>query len=295
MFQVVQCASLRGLVAARRRRRRLQKLTLSLLKEGHSRDDVFRDIDELEAVIVPALGAEEESLFLRSRSPHRPRWVAYLERHVAGPLEGLFAASASAVLLFEAEGRLFAATFGQGRHLLDLESFEKDFGLKVVLNTVAPDQLKSVDAKTIDDTTVHTRRDLSKDSAFSAFGLDPSRDLLRAVTGRPRDETLAHRLTGSDALAIDMRDELPRLPELGARLLAAYEADDYKEHFAFIDFLRPEKDRARIAELQEILSMLSPTGNGPTSTLQRPRHWTGRSLKASDSLPSPMTKTRLAT
>jgi uncharacterized protein (TIGR04141 family) len=148
---------------------------------------------------------------------------------------------------------LFAATFGQGRHLLEPESFEKDFGLKVVLNTVAPDQLKSVDAKTIDETTVHTRRDLSKDSAFSAFGLDPSRDLLRAVTGRPRDETLAHRLTGSDALAIHTRDELPSLPELGARLLTAYDADDYKEHFAFIDFLRPERDRGRIAELQDLL------------------------------------------
>ena len=157
------------------------------------------------------------------------------------------------MLLFEAEERLFAVTFGQGRHLLEPESFEKDFGLKVVLNTVAPDQLKSVDAKTIDETPVHTRRDLSKDSAFSAFGLDPSRDLLRAVTGRPRDETLAHRLAGSDALAIHTREDLSRLPELGARLLAAYQADDYREHFAFIDFLRPERDPGRIAELQDLL------------------------------------------
>lgn len=240
-------------MAAKRARRKLQKLTLSLLKEGYSRDDVFRDEDELTALKVPALDLEEDSLFLTSRPPNQPRWVAYLEKHVSSPIEGLFAASASAVLLFEAEERLFAATFGQGRHLLEPESFEKDFGLKVVLNTVAPDQLKSVDAKTIDETTVHTRRDLSKDSTFSAFGLDPSQDLLRAVTGSPRDETLAHRLAGSDALAIHTRDEIPSLPALGARLLAAYEADDYKEHFAFIDFLRPEKDRGRIAELQELL------------------------------------------
>ena len=48
-------------------------------------------------------------------------------------------------------------------------------------------------------------------------------------------------------------EELPRLPELGARLLDAYQADDYKEHFGFIDFLRPERDHARIAELQDLL------------------------------------------
>jgi uncharacterized protein (TIGR04141 family) len=303
-FRVRQCASLRGLVAARRRRRRLQKLTLSLLKEDYSRDDVFRDVDELDAVSVPALDAEEDSLFLRSRSPHRPGWVAYLEGHVAGPLEGLFAASASAVLLFEAEDRLFAATFGQGRHLLDPEAFEKDFGLKVVLNTVAPDQLKSVDAKTIDDTTVHTRRDLSKDSAFSAFGLDPSRDLLRAVTGRPRDETLAHRLTGSDALAIHTREELPDLPELGARLLAAYEADDYKEHFAFIDFLRPEKDRARIAELQEMLVEALANGEWTDIHLAAPETLDWQELKGfrfstqsddEDTASDPSIRTYLAT
>lgn len=234
-------------------RRRLQKLTLSLLKEHLSRDDVLREDAEVIALKVPVLDAEEESLFLRSRGPHPPGWVAYLASHVLDPLEGLYAASASAVLLFEVEERIFAATFGQGRHLLELESFEKDFGLKVVLNTVAPDQLKSVDARTIDETAVHTRRDLSRNSVFSAFGLDPSRDLLRAVTGRPRDETLAHRLTGSDALGIQTREELPRLPELGARLLAAYHADDYKENFGFIDFLRPVRSQSQIAELQTLL------------------------------------------
>src|SRR5205823_3272284 len=99
-------------------------------------------------------------------------------------------ASSSAVLLVEAKSRLFAVTFGQGRYMVQDEALERDFGLRVVLNTVAPDQLKSVDAKTIEDTTVHTRRDVSHESALSAFGFDISRDLLRAVTGTPVDETL---------------------------------------------------------------------------------------------------------
>jgi uncharacterized protein (TIGR04141 family) len=101
---------------------------------------------------------------------------------------------------------------------------------------------------------MHTRRALSKDSSFSAFGLDPSRDLLRAVTGRPRNPDLAHRLTGADSLAIHTYEELPRLPQLGARLLRAYAAHDYKEHFEFIDFLRPVRERARIEELQGLLT-----------------------------------------
>jgi Family of unknown function (DUF6119) len=108
--------------------------------------------------------------------------------HTGADLGGLLTASSSAVLLIEAAQRHFAVTFGQGRHLLDPEAYEQDFGLKVVLNTVARDQLKSVDAKTIEETTLHTRRDVSRDSSFAAFGLDVSRDLLRAVTGTPQEK-----------------------------------------------------------------------------------------------------------
>jgi uncharacterized protein (TIGR04141 family) len=129
-----------------------------------------------------------------------------------------------------------------------------DFGLKVVLNTVATDQLKSVDAKTIDETTLHTRRDVSRDSSFSAFGLDITRDLLRAVTGTPQDDTLAHRLTGSDALGLWTRAQVPDLPVLMERLLVAYHSDEYKrKNFEFIDFLRPEKRADRLHELEQTL------------------------------------------
>ncbi|MEA2231579.1 MAG: hypothetical protein QOD83_1395 [Solirubrobacteraceae bacterium] len=109
----------------------------------------------------------------------------FLGAHIAeDDLDDLFNASTSAALLVEADERLFALTFGHGRHLLEPEAIEQDFGLKVVLNTVEPTQLKSVDARTIDELTVHTRRDVSRDSSFSAFGLDPTRDLLRAPNAK---------------------------------------------------------------------------------------------------------------
>ncbi len=112
---------------------------------------------------------------MQPRSHHtRPPWANYLSPHVSGDLPGLNTSSAAAVLLLEVAGRIFAITFGGGRHLIEPDSYVRDFGLKVVLNTVAPDQLKSVDAKTIDDTTVHSRLDLSHESSFGAFGLDVS-------------------------------------------------------------------------------------------------------------------------
>jgi uncharacterized protein (TIGR04141 family) len=235
------------------RKKRLEKLTISLLKEGLTRKDALRDLGAVAGYRVKALDAKHDSFFAESTQPHPPRWATYLKEHVSPALGELETASASGVLLLEAAARLFAVTFGQGRRLIDPEAFEHDFGLLVVLNTVAPDQLKSVDARTIEETTVHTRRDVSRDSSLSTFGLDVSRDLLRAVTGTPQDPALAHRMTGADALGIWTRAQIPELPALAEQLLKYYEATDYKTHFEFIDHLRPEKNAARIRELNKQL------------------------------------------
>jgi uncharacterized protein (TIGR04141 family) len=235
------------------RKARREKLTVSLLKEELGRDDALRDRDSLSGYRVPGIDKRRHSLFTASKPPHSPPWAKYFSPHVSGDLAGLNTSSAAAVLLLEAAERIFAITLGGGRHLIEPDSYVQDFGLKVVLNTVAPDQLKSVDAKTIDDTTVHSRLDLSHESSFGAFGLDVSRDLLRAVTGKPKDETLAHRLMGADSLGIHTRDQVPDLPTLCERLLDAYEDDAYKENFDFIDHLRPVKSKARKEELNELL------------------------------------------
>lgn len=235
------------------RKPKLQKITLSLLKEGLTRNNALRNPESLSSYRVPAIDPAQDSLFVQSKPPTPPRWISYLQPHVSGALVGLNTASASAVFLFETEDRLFALTFGRGRDLLEPESFEPDFGLKVVLNTVAPNQIKSVDAKTIDESTLHTRSDLSTSSTLAAFGLDVTRDLLRAVTGTPKDQSLAHRLTGSDALGIHTRVSLPEIPDLAKRLVEAYGANDYKENFDFIDYLRPEKRPSKLLELQDLL------------------------------------------
>lgn len=235
------------------RKPRLEKIAFLLLKEGVEQEEALRKDRDLSAHVVPPLTTTKEMLFVHAPPPHRPNWQNYLNRHVRGGLGDLYSAGASAVLFLEVRDRRFAIAFGGGRHLLLPDVIEEDFGLKVVLNTVDPERLRSVDAKNIDETTMHTRLDVSRESPFSTFGLDVTQDLVRAVTGTPRDETLAHRLTGADALGVSTRAQVPELPDLGARLLDAYAATDYRDNFEFIDYLRPESKPGRIAELNELL------------------------------------------
>jgi len=135
-------------MSAKSKKARQEQLTWWLLKEGMTRQEVLADdADQISEHVVPALTTRAATLFIKSVPPHPPLRMGYLNPYVQGGLDNLFAASAGAVLVLEAAERTFAITFGQGRHLLNTMAFETDFGLRVVLNSVMPDKLKSIDAK----------------------------------------------------------------------------------------------------------------------------------------------------
>lgn len=248
-------------VVASTRARRQLRLTFFLLKEGRAADSVVRGSDTLTAMRVRGLGldSEQPNLFVKRSSVSVPRWATRLDQHADGDLTtGLLSASASAMLLIavpdvEDTPRLMALTFGHGRHLIEPDAIVHDFGLRVVLNTVAYDKIKSVDAKTVDELTRHSRLDVSRDASFGAFGLDVTTDLVRSVTGTTDRDGLAGRLTGSDSLALNSKLDVPEFPVLGAALVEAYGEDTYKAHFDFIDHLRTEKDPDTVAALDDAL------------------------------------------
>jgi uncharacterized protein (TIGR04141 family) len=178
-------------------RKRKLRLSWFLLKPDVDVNDSDAIIDApakgtLHRFKVPVLAKQRESLFVKDSHPTPPRWLSFVEDHVAdGALPMIVGASSSGVLLVPASGRTLAITFGYGRHLVRQEAVVQDFGLKVVLNEIDPAQIKSVDARTFDELTIHTRKGASRDSSLGVFELDNSRDLLRAVTGRSQPG-LAH-------------------------------------------------------------------------------------------------------
>ena len=235
---------------------RQRPLSIFLLKDSvDSVTEAVREPGALEWLETRMAGKNGGTLAYARVKEKTPWWVTYLASYLESgeQLRALANRSTAAVFLLQAGGRFFALAFGYGRHLLNPDILEQDFGLKVVLNTVDPDRLTSVDARTVDELTMHTRRDVSRGSSFGAFGLDVSRDLVRAVTGPPRDETLGRRASGSDSLSLLTRAQLGELPELCARLLEAYESDDYKERFGWIDHVRRVRDNALITSLNERL------------------------------------------
>ncbi len=195
-----------------------------------------------------------------------PEWVKFMEPSSPGVGVHLMAQQVGAVLFIEVvhagAPRLLAVCFGLGHHKLETDRIERQFGLRVVLNSVSRKALRVLDSATLDSTVINRRAQASRAVDLNIFGLDTERDLLRLASGKPSNLNLAKALAGKDSLNIRKKISVFELPVLCLELLAVYDSTAYKTHFSFIDNIRPEKDTATIAALEnkafnEIASMVS--------------------------------------
>lgn len=240
-------------------------------------DNALRKPGALDRHAVNAKLAFDGVFYSRASRRRKPDWVSFVETGLGGRLPELRTSSASGVLFLRSSGRWIALAFGHGRFLLNPDSIESDFGLRVTLNAVDPDKLRSIDVKTFQELTVHTRRQTSRGSGLPTFGLDVSRDILRAVMGEPRDATLAKRLAGADAVTYVGPIDFAALPQLADRLLKEYEKTEYRDRFAWVDHLRIVTKPHQVERLNDRLVEALRDGNterahlAPPEALEWPR------------------------
>ncbi|MGH2572187.1 MAG: DUF6119 family protein [Actinomycetota bacterium] len=256
-------------------RKKVHQLTLALLGEDiENPEEALRavsdgDFHELRQGL-PFRGR----LFVRARFG-RPPWVGFVETGTTDVIGVASGVRAAAALFVEGADRLFAYLFGYGKSLLRPESIERDFGLKVTLNSVDPLRLRSVDVHTLEELTLHTSRQVSRGSSLDAFGLDVTRDVLRAVAGEPRDRNIARRLVGADMLGFAQQVEFAELGSKCEEMLELFGRTDYRDHFSWVDNLRTVKEDATISRLDEqlIKALQGPKDRQPHLAPPEPIEW----------------------
>ncbi|WP_438014782.1 TIGR04141 family sporadically distributed protein [Sorangium sp. So ce315] len=251
---------------------KVRTLNIRLLKSSlAAAKDAFRDPTSLlQHPLKKKIGFKGTLFIPKVPSRKPPAWVDLLNEGTESPLS-LINASSSAVLIAETSDRFFAISFGYGSNLLRQEVIERDFGLKVALNTVDPDALRSVDMDTREDLTLHTRRQASAGSRLPTFGLDVTRDLMRSVTGLLRDPSIGRLVTGSDALALNAQIEFTDLGARCDRLLHEYGKKDYLKEFAFVDHVRKIRDPNLKDELDQLLVQGLRAGTSTRGYLAAPK------------------------
>jgi uncharacterized protein (TIGR04141 family) len=233
-------------------------ISLFLLKEevGEARDAVAAS--GLRSYAVRDLRGG--TLFLRRTHRDEPEWLTFLRPHLTEQPGARSTASLSGLLVFELQRRWFAVAFGYGRMLLDPEMVVSDFGLRAAFNSVDPDELQSIDAKTLEELTVNTRRQLSRGSSITTFELDLHRDLVKAVRGRSSDPAFADHVAGSAALRITGDLKFEDIKVRAGRALQLYGSHQYQTRFGWIDHIKLIVDPAKQDRLDRHLESLIRAG-----------------------------------
>lgn len=220
-----------------------------LLKDGYDSSNSLKADHDLEnnfhANNLPA----GSSLFVSDKIETIPWWVSYFNI-----TEDITQKNKGALIFLPAQGRVFVLCFGHVHHnLLDV-SYEYDFGLRVTLNSLDPNELKSADI--VDPGAARRKRTqlpITKDLTYLDF--DSNSEILKSLTGKVKEQfsELFSNATGSSSLKVGLKISSQDLPGLCEKFIELYSSSDYLESFPNIQKIIPEKDPLKILKLNELL------------------------------------------
>ena len=248
----------------------MTRLTVYLLGDVGDPSDALDSSKSCFEVPIAEGSGIDGAFYAVSKPARPPKWVSFVRPALEEDIAQVKSASASGLLVLKAAGRYFGVTFGYGRSLLDQSKIEHRFGLRVALNRIDPRQIRSLDTKTFEDLVVSRTTQASKSAEIPNFGVDISTDILRAVTGEPTDDRLAKRLSGADALVLNVDTRVTELTSLCERLLEAYAEETYKANFGWIDHLALVEDRSVSVALDQLLVEQLQQGDTSASHLAMP-------------------------
>lgn len=212
--------------------------SIYLLKEGYCDDSALKDGHELENDIGSKALPEGASLYVLDNPANSPWWKGYfgIEKDLRQTLK-------AAVVFLPVGDRTFVITFGHVRHNLRDVSYEYDFGLRVTLNCLDPEKLKSTDI--LNPNGAKRQRTQSPiDSDLTFFDFDRDTTILKSLTGKvlEKHKEFFKHATGGSSIRISSDIGPNGLPELCKTLLKLYDDDTYKKTFPDIQNISPVRD-----------------------------------------------------
>lgn len=228
------------------------KLTVGLIKADLTD---FANIAKPDADMIEIEGVG--TFYKEPSHPQPPGWITDFFGMTLGPNLNLITSSAKGLLLVrvpDGDGeRIFAVLFGLGRHLLADGVLEERFGLKVVLNSVDPDSLRSIDKTALGSVPKQSREQISRAGGAANFGIDIEQDLVSAVTGKSLVGAFGKTISGRDTFAASAKFDVGNVADFLAETLTRYRSETYKERFDWIDQIKDVRSKLLISHLNGVL------------------------------------------
>lgn len=156
------------------------KAPADALKAGHALVDTIKGEGLPDGAVLYVLDTDARPIW----------WAGYF-----GLTTKLEQMSKGALVFLPVGGRWFALSFGHVGHYLDDEKYEHDFGLRVTLNAVDPDLIRSTDILQPSGAK-RQRIQLPKPGDLTLFDFDQDSTILKSLTGKTRVSVKTKKLRG---------------------------------------------------------------------------------------------------
>lgn len=231
------------------------KLSIYLIKQEYSSlEDIFKDHEKLESENINNVG----DFYFGDSHVSPPSWIkkffgSFFDNNTDSDNLKIFTASSKAVFLATVENRIFALAFGYGHTLLKPGVWEERFGLKVALNVIDAENLRSIDKKNMSIIPKLSKEQMTKDGTFADFRVDVEQDLIQGITGKTKNEDFGQTITGKDALSLSVKIDVSSIKDFLKDCYTRYNSDEYKKEFAWIDQVAEIKDLKTVENLDNQL------------------------------------------
>jgi uncharacterized protein (TIGR04141 family) len=231
------------------------KLSIYLIKEDYSTpEDIFRNPGSIKNKVY----SENEIFYYGESHVNKPSWLkSFFVPSFVENIE-LFTSSSSGVYIFKTnlkgKERIFAIAFGYGWQFIRPGICDERFGLITALNIIDPEKLRKIDKKSMVSAPKDTSEQLSKAGSIADFGIDIEQDLVRSVSGIPRNQEIFGKIvTGKDAFSLSVKVDQLKVKELIGLCHERYLSTDYKKDFDWIDQISEVKDLKMLEKLNSQL------------------------------------------
>lgn len=229
-----------------------QRLTIFLVKKGIVEDDHLLDLELMKSAKPLNIPGTESVIYIQQpKQAKYPDWVNYIVKSQSEIMYEDFSKcqNESAVVVLRVKEYVFLMTFGGGHHKVKKDSIERDFGLRVTLNSVDPDKLKSLDKSNYQDTPLNTRNQSAKEVDISSLNIDSELEILSTLTGKSNVEIFGEIVTGKDSLTIVPPLGIESISDILLEALSRFKRKLPKE-FEWIDNISKVKDKVSCEVLE---------------------------------------------
>ena len=154
------------------------KLSIYLVKEEFTKENEYikgnYPCDRL---------SDTKHLYSKMGQLRCPSWVGAFFGNDESYQEMFKTQTTSAVLSVKVTNRIFLLAFGFGRAMINPDAIVDDFGLKVTLGAIGPDDIRKVSLKAIGGNQKMSQEQMPSKSSIGDFSVDINRDLVDMISG----------------------------------------------------------------------------------------------------------------